>query len=42
MFNFEYWPTFYCSLTFVGFLRLGNFLRNYKGLSHETLVMHTF
>ena len=28
-------------LTFVEFLRLGHFLGNYKGQSHETLVMHT-
>ena len=31
MLNFESWPTFYDSLTYVEFLRLGHFLRNYKG-----------
>ena len=31
MFNFESWPTFYGSLTYVECLRLGRFLRNYKG-----------
>ena len=31
MFNFESGPTFYGSLTYVEFLRLGQFLRNYKG-----------
>ena len=41
MFNFESRPTFNGSLTFVEFLRLGHFLVNYKGWSHETLVMHT-
>ena len=41
MINFEIWPTFYSSLTFVEFLHLGHFLRNYKGYSHETWVMHT-
>ena len=29
------------ALVFVEFLRLGHFLRNYKGYSHETWVMHT-
>ena len=32
MFNIETWPTFYGSLTNVEFLRLGDFLRTYKGL----------
>ena len=41
MFNFETCPTFNGSLTNVKFLRLGHFLRNYKGQSHETWVMHT-
>ena len=41
MFNFETWPTFNGSLINVKFLRLGHFLRNYKGQSHETWVMHT-
>ena len=41
MFKFETWPTFYGSLTNVEFLRLGDFLRNYKGNSHEAWVMHT-
>ena len=41
MFNFESWPTFYGSLIFLGFLRLGDFLRNNNGKSHETWVMHT-
>ena len=41
MFNFESWPTFYGSLTFVEFKHLGHFLRNLKGLSHGTWVMHT-
>ena len=40
MFNFETLPTFYGSLTNVEFFRLGPFLRNYKGYSHETLGMH--
>ena len=31
MLNFESWPTFYGSQTFVEFLRLGYFLGNYKG-----------
>ena len=31
MFNFETWPTVNGSLTNVEFLRLGHFLRNYKG-----------
>ena len=31
MVNFESIPTFYSSLTFVEFLCLGHFLRNYKG-----------
>ena len=39
MFNFETWPLFYSSLTYVEFLRLGHLLRNYKG--HESWVMHT-
>ena len=30
MFNFEFLPTFNASLSFVEFLRLGHFLRNYK------------
>ena len=41
LFNFETWPTFHGSLTNVEFLRLGHFLGNNKGLSHETWVMHT-
>ena len=41
MFNFETWPTFHGSLTNDEFLRLGHFLGNYKGYSHETWVMHT-
>ena len=41
MFNLETWPTFHGSLTNVKFLRLGHFLGNYKGKSHETWVMHT-
>ena len=41
MFNFEIWPTFHGSLTNDEFLRLGHFLKNYKGQSHETWVMHT-
>ena len=41
MFSFETWPTFYGSLSNVEFLCLGHFLRNYKGYSHETWVMHT-
>ena len=41
MFNFETLPTFCGSLTNVEFLRLGHFLINYKGYSHETWVMHT-
>ena len=31
MFSFVTWPTFYGPLTYVEFLRLGYFLRNYKG-----------
>ena len=31
MFNFETWPTFYDSLTNFKILRLGRFLKNYKG-----------
>ena len=31
MFNFETWPTFQGSMTNVEFLRLGQFLGNYKG-----------
>ena len=31
MVNFETWPTFYSSLINVEFLRLGHFLKNYKG-----------
>ena len=31
MFNFETWPTFYGSLTFIEFVRLDHFLRNFKG-----------
>ena len=31
MFNFETWIPSYGSLTYVEFLRLGYFLRNYKG-----------
>ena len=31
MSNFETGPTFYGSLTNVEFLRLGHFVRNYKG-----------
>ena len=34
-------PTFYGSLTFIEFLHLGHFLRNYKGWSHETWAMNT-
>ena len=30
MSSFESWPTFYGSLTYVEFLRLSHFLRNYK------------
>ena len=41
MFNCEPWPTYYGSLTVVEFLRLGHFLRNYKGYSHNTWVMYT-
>ena len=41
MFNLESLSTFYGSLTFVEFLRLGHFHRNYKSKSHETWVMHT-
>ena len=37
----EPWPAFYGSLTFVEFLRLGQFLRNYNGQIHETWAMHT-
>ena len=32
---------FYGSMTSVEFLRLGYFLGDYKGKSHETWVMHT-
>ena len=39
--HFETLPSFYGSLTNVEFLRLGHFLRNYKGRSHEIWVMHT-
>ena len=31
MLNFKSCPTFYGSLTYIDFLRLGHFLRNYKG-----------
>ena len=31
MFNFETLPTFYGSPTYVEFLSLGHFLRNFKG-----------
>ena len=41
MFIIESCPLFYGSLTFVEYLRLGRFLRNYKGKSHQTWVMHT-
>ena len=41
MFNLEYLSTFYGSLTFVEFLRLDHFLRNYKSKSRETWVMYT-
>ena len=41
----ESWPTSHGSLTFSYFcrvfLRLSHFLRNYKGWSHETWIMHT-
>ena len=30
IFDLESWPTFYGSLTYVEFLRLGHFLRNYN------------
>ena len=42
--NTESWPTSHGSMAsqiFVELLRLGHFLRNYRGWSHETLVMHT-
>ena len=41
MFNLESSLAFYGSLTIVELLRLGQFLRNYKGYSHETEVMLT-
>ena len=31
MFNFETWPTFHGSLTYVEFLPLGHILGDYKG-----------
>ena len=39
----QFWDLTYLSrfTDYVEFLHLGHFLRKYKGLSHETWVMHT-